>query len=63
MFQEESSRENIKTNHEIDDTIKAEKLQYDINKKQHKCHPCRQVKLINMNLVEVKKDCLLIKVK
>ena len=63
MFQEESVRENIKTNHEIDDNIKAEKLQYDINKKQYKCHHYRQVKLINMNLVEVKKYCLLIKVK
>ena len=31
MFQKESFRKNIKTNHAIDDKIRDEKLQYDIN--------------------------------
>ena len=47
----------------IDDKFKDEKLQYDINreeaKKQHYC----QVKLRNMNILQVKKYQYLIKFK
>ena len=32
MFWRESYKKNIKTNHEIDDKIRDEKLQYDINR-------------------------------
>ena len=36
MFQKESFRENIKTNHKTDDKIKDEKLQYDMNREAAK---------------------------
>ena len=36
MFQKESFRKNIKTNLTIDDKIRNEKLQYDINKEAAK---------------------------
>ena len=40
-----------------DDKIRYEKVQYDINRNQH----YHQVKLINMNILQVKKYYLLIK--
>ena len=48
----------------IDDKIRDEKLQYDINKltkKQQKYQLDHLGKLINMNMLQVKKYCLLIK--
>ena len=36
MFQKQSFRKNIKTNHAIDDKIRDEKLQYDINREATK---------------------------
>ena len=39
----------------IEDQIKDEKLQYDINEKLRKYQPYHQVNLINMNILLVKK--------
>ena len=39
----------------IDDQIRDEKLQYDINREQLKYQPDHQEKLINMNILLVKK--------
>ena len=44
----------------IDDQIKDEKIQYDIENLQ-KYQPYHQAKLISMNIVQVKKYYLLIK--
>ena len=46
-----------------DDKIINEKLRYSINKKQKKYQEYYQVKLINMNILQVNKYYLLIKVK
>ena len=48
----------------IDDKIRDEKLQHDINRKekQPKYHHYHQVKLININLLQVKKYHQLIRV-
>ena len=46
----------------IDDKIKDEKLQYNINRKAAKVSHYYQVKLIMMNILQVKKYCHLIKV-
>ena len=46
----------------VDDKIKDEKLQYDINKEAAKRSAFCQVKLINMNILQVKNYCYLIKV-
>ena len=46
----------------IDDMIRDEKLQYDINREVIKHQLYRQVKLINMNILQTKQYCLLIKV-
>ena len=43
----------------IDDQIKDEKFQYDINRLTEQ--PYYQAKLISMNILQVKKYCLLIK--
>ena len=45
----------------IDDEIKDEKLQYDVIEKLQKDLPYHQAKLINMNILQVKKYRLLIK--
>ena len=45
----------------IDDKFKDEKLQYDINKEEAKKQHYRQVKLRNMNILQVKKYQYLIK--
>ena len=45
----------------IDDQIKDEKLQYDINREFPKHQPYHQAKLMNMNILQVKKYYLLIK--
>ena len=45
----------------IDDKIRDEKLQYDINRKAAKYQLYHQEKLINMNVLQVKKYYLLIK--
>ena len=46
----------------IDDQVRDEILQYDINREaEKKNHPYHQVKLININILQVKKYCLLIK--
>ena len=45
-----------------DDKIRDEKLQYDINKELQKHRHYDHVKLINMNILQVKKYYLLIKV-
>ena len=46
----------------IDDKIKDEKLQYDIHIEAAKISALLQVKLINMNILQVKKYYHLIKV-
>ena len=46
-----------------DDQIKDEKLQYDINREAAKISSYHQAKLINMNILQVKKYYLLIKSK
>ena len=45
----------------IDNKILAEKLQYDINSETARYQHYHQVKLVNMNSLQVKKYCLLIK--
>ena len=45
----------------IDDKIKDEKLQYDINRETAKYQRYHLEKLINMNILKVKKYCHLIK--
>ena len=47
----------------IDDKVKDGKLQYDINREAAKISDYYQVKLINMNILQVKKFYHLIKVK
>ena len=44
-----------------DDKIRDENLQYDVNRKAAKLSVLFLKKLINMNILEVKKNCLLIK--
>ena len=44
----------------IEDQIRDEKLQYDINKEAVKISAYHQAKLINMNFLLVKKYCPLI---
>ena len=46
----------------IDNKVKDKKLQYDINREAAKYQHYFQVKLINMNILHVKKYCHLIKV-
>ena len=46
----------------IDDKIGNEKLKYKINREAEKDQHYCQVKLINMNILKVKKCCHLIKV-
>ena len=46
----------------IDDKIKDEKLQYGLTEKQQKYQCYLHVKLINVNILQVKKYCHLIKV-
>ena len=46
----------------IDDKIRDEKLQYNINREAAKIQHYHQVKLINMNILQVNKYYLLIKV-
>ena len=46
----------------IDDKINDEKIQYNINREAAKIPPLSQVKLINMNILQVKKYCYLIRV-
>ena len=45
----------------IDDQIKHEKLQYDINTEDAKYQLYHQAKLINVDILQVKKYCFLIK--
>ena len=45
----------------IDDKIRDENLQYDVNRKAAKLLVLFLKKLINVNILEVKKNCLLIK--
>ena len=45
----------------IDDKIRDEKLQYNINKKAAKISALSSEKLINTNMLQMKKYCLLIK--
>ena len=66
MLQTESLRKDIKTNMTIDDKIRDEKLQYDINREAAISSSIfifiniyHQVKLINMNISQVKKYYLL----
>ena len=44
----------------IEDQIRDEKLQYDINREAAKYQLYRQVKLISMNILLVKKYCRII---
>ena len=46
---------------EIDDNIRDETLQYDINRDAVKIPVLSSKKFINMNILEVKKYCFLIK--
>ena len=45
----------------IDDQMKDEKLQYDINREAAEISSYHQAKLINMNILQVKTYYLLIK--
>ena len=45
----------------IDDKIRDEKLQYDISREAAKISAVSSGKLINMNILQVKKYCLGIK--
>ena len=45
----------------IGDQIRDEKLQYYINREASKISSYYQAKLINMNILQVKQFCLLIK--
>ena len=45
----------------IDDKIRDEKLQYNINRKAAKYQYYHQINLINMNILQVKKYHLMIK--
>ena len=45
----------------IDDKIRDEKLQYNINRKATKMSHYHQVKLVKINILQVKKYYLLIK--
>ena len=45
----------------IDDEIRDEKLQYDINREAAKFQHYHLEKLINLNILQVNKYCLLIK--
>ena len=45
----------------IDDKIRDEKSKYDINREAEKISALSSEKLINMNILKVKKCCLLIK--
>ena len=58
MFQKESFRKNIKTDHTIDDKIRNGKLQYSITiltEKQDKYQHYHLEKLININILQVQK--------
>ena len=44
----------------IDCLVRDEKLQYDINREAAKFQLYHQVNLINMNILQVNKNCLLI---
>ena len=44
----------------IDEEIRDEKLQYDIKEKQQKYQLYHQVKLMNVNILQVKKYYLLV---
>ena len=46
----------------VNDKIKNEKVQYDINREAEKNQHYLQVNLINMDILQVKKYCHLIKV-
>ena len=46
----------------VDDKIRNEKLQYDINSQAAKYQHYHQEKLINMNILQVKKYYLVIKI-
>ena len=45
----------------IDDQIKSETIQYDINREAAKILALSSGKLINMNILQSKKYCLIIK--
>ena len=45
-----------------DDKIRYEKLQYNINREEAKCQHHYQIILIDINILQVKKYCLLIEV-
>ena len=47
----------------IENKISDEKLQCDINKEQQKYLDYHQVKLVNMNILQVKKYYFIIKIK
>ena len=51
----------MKTIMAVNDKMKDEKMEYDIEKKMHKYMQYHQVKLINVNLLLVNKYYLLIK--
>ena len=44
----------------IDDEIRDEKLQYDVKEKQQKYQLYHQVKLMNVNILQVKKYYMLV---
>ena len=62
-FQKESFRKNIKVNHNNYDKIKNEIYNTILTEKQEKYQYYHHVKCINMNILQVKKYCLLIKTK
>ena len=61
MFQNESFRKNIKTDHEIADKIRDEKAQYNINREAAKILALTSGKFNKYNISQVKNYCFLIK--
>ena len=56
MFQKESFRKNIKTNHDTaDDNIRDVKLKYNINREVAKNQHYHLENLTNMNILQTKK--------
>ena len=45
----------------IEDNIRGEKLQYDIDREAAKTSALSSRKMINLNILQVKKYCLLVK--
>ena len=60
-FQNESFRKNIKTDNEIADKIRDEKVQYNLNREAAKVLALTSGKIDKYNISQVKRYCFLIK--